>query len=74
VSRLDPRELEELRQDGLSEERRLAFRASEEATRRREREAPVGLEGILGWIDELRALLGEPAVDRRPWQGDDFRL
>lgn len=74
MSHLGARELEELREDGLSSERRRAFRASEEATRRLARAAPVGIEAILDWIDELRALFGEPRVDRSPWPGTDFRL
>jgi hypothetical protein len=34
----------------------------------------VGLDAVLDWIDQLRALFGEPRVDRRVWRGSDFRL
>ncbi len=67
-------ELEAFREEGLSEERRLAFRASAEAIERWERAHPVGIEEILDWIDQLRAAFGEPPVETRPWRGDDFRL
>lgn len=74
MTRPTPEELESLRQDGLSERRRREFRAAERATSRWDRAHPVGLEGILHWIDELRALFGDPPADRTPWRGGDFRL
>jgi hypothetical protein len=74
VSVLPPEELEELRADGLSPERRREFEAAALAARRFEQARPGGIEEILHWIDELRALFGDPPIDRRPWQGDDFRL
>ncbi len=41
-----------------------------------EREHPPlpTLDATLDWIDQLRDVFGEPAVDQEPWQGDDFRL
>jgi hypothetical protein len=74
VTGLAPEELEELRQDGLSAERLRGFRAAAEAALRFEQAAPAGIEQVLDWIDELRALFGDPPVDRAPWRGDDFRL
>jgi hypothetical protein len=74
VSALPPEELEGLREDGLSAERRRAFEAAALAGRRFDETRPLGIEEILHWIDELRALFGDPPVDRRPWRGDDFRL
>jgi hypothetical protein len=68
-------ELESLRADGLSAERRRALRAAARASA--DPDVPRGargVEAILDWIDELRALFGDPAVDRRPWRGSDFRL
>lgn len=67
-------ELEEFRDDALSDAARQAFRASAEATARWDRAHPLGIEGILDWIDELRRAFGDPPLDRRPWRGDDFRL
>jgi len=67
-------ELESLREDGLSPARRREFRDSARAARQWEQAHTPGLEGILAWIDQLRALLGDPPVSRRPWRGSDFRL
>jgi hypothetical protein len=53
---------------------REAFDASRRAVAAWERAHPVDLAGILDWIDQLRALFGDPPVDQRPWRGDDFRL
>jgi hypothetical protein len=66
--------LEQMRRDGLSSERADAFRDSERAVTSWERDHPVDLADALDWIDALRALFGDPPVDRTPWQGDDFRL
>jgi len=74
VSRPTRAELESLREEGLSAARRREFRDSARATRRWERAHAPDLEAILEWIDELRALLGDPPVERRPWRGSDFRL
>ncbi len=74
MTSLSTEELEAFREEGLSEERRRAIRASVRATERWEREHPIGLEQILDWIDQLRLAFGEPAVDTRPWKGSDFRL
>jgi len=52
----------------------LAAHGAARATRRWERVHAPDLEAILEWIDELRALLGDPPVERRPWRGSDFRL
>ena len=73
-SALGPKELESLREDGLSEARREQFRASAAATARWDREHPTDLAGILDWIDQLRAAFGDPPADRRRWRGADFRL
>jgi hypothetical protein len=71
----DPEDdLEAFRQEGLSKARRDAFRAAAEAEVAWDRAHPVDLEGILAFIDQLRALFGDPPVDRAPWQGNDFRL
>jgi hypothetical protein len=74
VTRPDDAELEALREDALSEAARRDFRASARATAEWERAHPTTLEGILEWIDQLRAAFGDPPVDRRPWRGTDFRL
>jgi hypothetical protein len=29
---------------------------------------------VIDFIDQLRALFGDPPVDRTPWRGNDFRL
>lgn len=50
------------------------FERSQQAVRRWEREHPTTIDSILDWIDQLRAVFGEPAVNREPWRGDDFRL
>lgn len=67
-------ELEAMRADGLSEKVRADFRASTLATERWDRAHPIGLEQILDFIDQLREAFGEPAVETRPWKGNDFRL
>lgn len=67
-------ELASLREDGLSESRRRAFRASSRATAQWDRAHAIDLEGTLEWIDQLRALFGDPPVDRAPWRGENFRL
>ena len=75
MSRPTRQEFESLREDGLSPERRRALRESARAG------APVealrggaGIEAILAWVDELRALFGDPPTNLRPWRGSDFRL
>ena len=72
--RLTERDYAELREDVLSEERRREFDASVRACEAWDRAHPVTLEGVLAWIDQIRAAFGEPQVDRTPWRGDDFRL
>ena len=67
-------ELEAMREDGLSEEIRREFRASAEATARWDRAHPTDVAAVLDWIDQLRAVFGDPPVDRRPWRGEDFRI
>jgi hypothetical protein len=79
LSRLTREQLEQMREDGLSRDVREAFAAAEHASDAWERErgrarSQLGIDEILGWIDELRAVFGEPEVDRRPWIGNDFRL
>jgi hypothetical protein len=67
-------DLEEMRRDALSADARRAFRESADAVAGWDREHPIDLAAILLWIDELRALFGDPPVDRAPWRGSDFRL
>ena len=71
-------ELEAMREDGLSPARRREFRESERAVARWERGRScgggAGLATALAWIDQLRSVFGDPAVDRSPWCGEDFRL
>ena len=78
MTRTSRRELEEMREDGLSEARRREFRAGEQAVARWERGrgsgGAAGLAAALAWIDELRGVFGDPPVDRSPWRGDDLRL
>jgi hypothetical protein len=75
VSRPSRQELDSLREDGLSPERRGALRESARVGDETEglRGGP-GIEAILDWIDELRALFGDPPPNLRPWPGTDFRL
>ena len=74
MSRQSADELESLREDGVSA--RDATRAPGIRARHREwdRAHPTGLAAILDWIEQLRAVFGDPPVDRRPWRGSDFRL
>jgi hypothetical protein len=74
MSRSHAEELDAMRAEALSKDARRAFHASARAVEAWDRAHPVGLEAILDWIDELRALFGDAPVDRRPWRGDDFRL
>lgn len=74
MTRPEPGELASLREGGLSEAARREFRSSARATGAWERAHAPDFEAILDWIDELRALFGDPAVDRTPWRGNDFRL
>jgi hypothetical protein len=39
-----------------------------------ERANPTTLRSTLDWVDQLRSLFGDRAVDRQPWPGNDFRL
>lgn len=73
-SRLSAQELLEFREDGLSEARRREFEESARICEDWDRAHPMTLEGVLDWIDQLRAAFGEPEVDRTPWRGSDFRL
>jgi len=74
MSPLAPEELESLRREGLSGDVRREFAASARACATWERAHPLDLAGLLDWVDQLRALLGDPRPDRSPWRGDDFRL
>ena len=67
-------ELETLRDDGLAPERKRDFAAAARAIAAWERAHPVGIEGILAFVEGLRALFGDPPVSREPWRGSDFRL
>jgi len=73
MSRRDE-ELESMREDGFSAEIRRQFQASAEATARWDRAHPLDVNAILDWIEQLREAFGDPKVDRRPWQGNDFRI
>jgi hypothetical protein len=64
----------EFRAEGLSEARRRAFRESAAIAERWDLEHPLGLEGVLDFIDQLREMLGEPAVKSEPWRGTDFKI
>jgi hypothetical protein len=68
------RDLEEFRDDALSPEVKAEFAASDRAVEAWERENPTSIEGILDWIDQLRAAFGDPEPDRTPWRGDDFKI
>ena len=79
MNRLTREQLEQMREDGLSRDVREAFVAAERACETWEHErgraqSQLGIDEILGWIDELRAVFGEPEIDRRPWIGNDFRM
>jgi hypothetical protein len=65
---------EELRRYALDPETRRNLARSERAVRAWEQENPTTLDGVLAWIDSLRGLIGEPAVDLDPWPDNDFRL
>jgi hypothetical protein len=67
-------DLAEFREEGRSAERQRAFRDADRKIREWESAHPQTLDSILDWIDQLRAVFGDPPVDRRPWSGDDFRL
>jgi hypothetical protein len=67
-------ELDGFRAEGLAAGAREEFLRSTRATQRWEQGHRVDVDSILAWIGSLRALFGDPEVDRRPWQGDDFRL
>ena len=75
MSRPTREELESLREDGLSPERRRALREAARAGAPPEspRGGP-GIEAVLAWVDELRAVFGDPPPSLRPWRGSDFRL
>ncbi len=73
----DPTRAEELASllaDGRSEARRAALLASAKAVREWERAHPAGIEEVLAFVDELRALFGDPPVSSAPWRGTDFRI
>ncbi len=53
---------------------RASFAASRRAIAQWDRAHPVDLAAMLDWVDQLRALFGDPPVDRQPWRGDDLRL
>ena len=74
MSRMSAEDLAEFRAEAFDPERTRAFAESARICEEWDRAHPVGLEGILDWIDQLRALFGDPPVDRTPWRGDDFRL
>jgi hypothetical protein len=69
-----PEELQEFLAESRSPERERALREAAAKLRLWEQSHPHTLDGILDWIDQLRAIFGEPPVDPRPWVGNDFRL
>lgn len=73
MSKLSEAEREELVRESRDAALRASFAESARVCEAWERAHPVGLEGILEWIDQLRALFGEPPVDGTPWRGDDLR-
>ena len=56
--------------EGTAEE----FAASRRAVEAWHREHPVSLPVLLAWIDSLRAIFGDPPIDRRPTAGNDYRI
>jgi hypothetical protein len=74
VSLPSPEELESLREERLSEARRGSSGRRREPRPSGNGQHPLDIEAILAWIDQLRSLLGDPAVDREPWRRDEFRL
>lgn len=67
-------ELASLLADARSEARRAALLASAEVVREWERAHPLGIEDVLSFVEELRALFGDPPVSTAPWRGRDFRI
>jgi hypothetical protein len=67
-------ELEEMRADGLSEERRIELALA--ASRGRAWNAPSrhGIQTLLELCAGLRRLFGDPPIDQRPWRGENYRL
>ena len=39
-----------------------------------ERAHPTTLESVLDWNAQMRAIFGDPPLDREPWRGTDLRL
>jgi hypothetical protein len=75
MTRASGRELERMRQEGLSAAVRGHFRAAESQVAAWAAERPGrGLAETLDWIDALRRVFGDPQPDRTPWRGTDFRL
>lgn len=72
MSGLSEQEKAEILEDAVS--LRRDFAESARICEAWDRAHPVTLEGILDWIDQLRAAFGEPEVDRTPWRGEDFRV
>jgi hypothetical protein len=58
----------------IDESARESFEESRHVVEAWDRAHPVGVEGILDFIDQLRSLFGDPPVCRLPWRGDDFRV
>ena len=52
----------------LSPDAREGFAASLRAVAAWERTHPTDIAGILDWVDQLRALFGDPPVDRSGWR------
>ncbi len=56
--------------EGSAEE----FAASRDAVEAWQRAHPVSFADLLAWVDALRAVFGDPPIDRRPTSGDDYRI
>lgn len=79
MKRLTRTQLEEMREDGMSPRIRSDFADAKREIARWEHargraRLQLGIEDMLVWVDALRAVFGEPEVDRRAWVGNDFRL
>lgn len=62
-------ERREMLEDARSAQVREAFRASQRAVADWEASLPgSGLDRALDWIDQLRAVFGDPQPDRTPWR------
>ncbi len=68
------RELAEWRDASLAVPAREEFERSARAVSGYERAHPTGLDDLLRWVHELRAVFGDPPANPVGWSGTDFRL